>query len=100
MTHFVKDVRRDLGNENLPFVIATSGMGGPDATGVAGFLGKSIEPAQVAAAAKFKKCTAVETRAFQKHKPGRQKSHWHNSAESYCLVGDASAKAMIKNLGE
>lgn len=95
MEHFIRDMRRDLGNEQLPFVIATSGMGGPDATGVAGFLGKSIEPAQMAAAKKFENCVAVPTRHFQKHKPGRQKSHWHNSAESYCLVGDAAAKAMI-----
>ncbi len=86
------------GVENLPFVIATSGMGRPDATGVAGGLGKNIEPAQIAAAKKYKHCTAVPTRHFQRHKPGRQKSHWHNSAESYCLVGDASARAMIKIL--
>ena len=98
MTHFIKDMRKDLGNENLPFVIATSGMGGPDATGVAGGLGKNIEPAQVNASKKHENCTAVETRHFQKHKPGRQKSHWHNSAESYCLVGDAAAKAMIELL--
>ncbi len=98
MVHFIKDLRRDLGQKDLPFVIATSGMGGPDATGVAGFLAKSIEPAQVAAAKKSDRCVAVSTRQFQKHKPGRQKSHWHNSAESYCLVGDASAKAMIKIL--
>jgi hypothetical protein len=96
MTNFIKDMRNDLGDEKLPFVIATSGMGGPDATGVAGFLGKSIEPAQMAAAKKFENCVAVPTRHFQKHKPGRQKSHWHNSAESYCLVGDASANAMIE----
>jgi alpha-galactosidase len=98
MTNFIKDMRKDLGNEKLPFVIATSGMGGPDATGVAGYLGKSIEPAQVAASKKYEHCTAVSTRHFQKHKPGRQKSHWHNSAESYCLVGDAAAKAMIEIL--
>ncbi len=95
MTNFVKDMCKDLGNPNLPFVIATSGMGGPNATGVAGGLGKNIEPAQVRSAAKYANCTAVKTRPFQKHKPGRQKSHWHNSAESYCLVGDASGKAMI-----
>jgi len=100
MINFIKDMRKDLGNEDLPFVIATSGMGGPDATGVAGGLGKNIEPAQVNAAAKYEHCTAVETRKFQKHKPGGQKSHWHNSAESYCLVGDASAKAMIEILGK
>ena len=98
LVYFIKDMRSDFGNKNLPFVIATSGMGGPDATGVAGFLAKSIEPAQMAAAKKYDRCVAVPTRHFQKHKPGRQKSHWHNSAESYCLVGDASAKSMIKIL--
>ncbi len=100
MINFIKDMRKDLGNADLPFVIATSGMGGPDATGVAGGLAKNIEPAQVNAAAKYDNCTAVKTRHFQKHKPGRQKSHWHNSAESYCLVGDASAKAMIEILNK
>jgi alpha-galactosidase len=98
MSNFIVDLRKDLGVKNLPFVIATSGMGGPKASGVAGFLGKSIEPQQIAAAARHKRCTAVPTRHFQIHKPGRQKSHWHNSAESYCLVGDASAQAMIKIL--
>lgn len=98
MTHFIKDMRKDLGDENLPFVIATSGMGGPDATGVAGGLGKNIEPAQVNAAKNYENCVAVETRHFQNHKPGRQKSHWHNSAESYVLVGDAAAKAMVELL--
>jgi alpha-galactosidase len=95
MTHFIENMRKDLGNGKLPFVIATSGMGGPDATGVAGGLARNIEPAQVKAAAKYDRCVAVETRQFQIHKPGRQKSHWHNSAESYCLVGDAAARAMI-----
>ncbi len=100
MTHFIKDMRKDLGNESLPFVIATSGMGGPDATGVAGGLAKNIEPAQMAAAEKYDNCVAVPTRHFQRHQPGRQKSHWYNSAESYCLVGDASGKAMIALLKE
>jgi hypothetical protein len=40
----------------------------------------------------------VPTRKFQRHKPGGQVSHWYNSAESYVLVGDASAKAMIELL--
>jgi len=98
MVNFIADIRKDLGNPDLPFVIATSGMGGEGARGVAGFLGKAIEPAQVAAAAKSKNCAAVQTRKFQRHKVGRQVSHWYNSAESYVLVGDASAKAMIELL--
>jgi len=100
MVNFIKDMRKDLGNEDLPFVIATSGMGGPNATGVAGWLSESVEPAQMAAAARCERCIAVPTRHYQRHQPGRQKSHWYNSAESYCLIGDAAAKAMIKILTE
>jgi len=100
MEHFIRDMRNDLGIDDLPFVIATSGMGGPDAKRVAGSLAKTIEPAQMAAAAKFENCVAVPTRQFQIHQPGRQVSHWYNSAESYCLVGDASAKAMLEILDD
>ena len=65
---------------------------------MAGFLAVGIEPAQTAAAEKSTNCTAVPTRKFQRNKPGRQVSHWYNSAESYVRVGDASAKAMIELL--
>lgn len=98
MVNFIRDMRNDLGDKKLPFVIATSGMGGPNSKGVAGWLAKGIEPKQIAAAKKFDRCTAVPTRHFQKHKPGRQKSHWYNSAESYCLVGDAAGQAMLQIL--
>ncbi len=40
----------------------------------------------------------IRSGILQRHKPGRQKSHWHNSAESYCLVGDAVGKATIEIL--
>lgn len=87
MVNFVKDMRKDLGLPDLPFVIATSGMGGK---------GGGVVPAQVAAAKQLDNCVAVDTIPFRGHKVGRQISHWFNSAESYTKIGDASAKAMIK----
>jgi len=87
MVNFVKDMRKDLKLPNLPFVIATSGMGGK---------GGAVAPAQIAAAKRIDNCTAVDTIPFRGHKAGRQISHWFNSAESYTKIGDASAKAMIE----
>ena len=89
MVNFVKDMRKDLGLPKLPFIIATSGMGGK---------GGAVAPAQIAAAKQIDNCTAVDTIPFRGHKVGRQISHWFNSAESYTKIGDASAKAMIEIL--
>ncbi len=91
MVNFVNDMRKDLGIKDLPFIIATSGMGGK---------GGAVAPAQIAAAKKLERCTSVDTIPFRGHKVGRQISHWFNSAESYSKIGDASAKAMIELLKE
>ena len=96
-TKVIKDTRKDLGNSGLSYVIATSGMDAPR-DGRAGFLDKSIESVQIAVSRKFKYGTAEPKRHFQKQKPPRQKSDWHTFAGSYLLVGDASARAMIKSL--
>lgn len=107
MINFIKDIRKDLAGiggkagtgEGIPFVIASSGMGGPDdSSSTIAYIKKVIEPAQMAAAQKSPNCAGVPTRSFQRHKPGGQKYHWYNSAESYVLVGNASAKAMIELL--
>lgn len=107
MINFIKDIRKDLATldkkggtgEEIPFVIATSGMGGPDdPSSTIAYIKKIIEPAQLAAAQKSPNSAGVPTRQFQRHKPGGQKYHWYNSAESYVLVGDASGKAMIELL--
>lgn len=90
MVNFVKDMRKDLELPNLPFIIATSGMGGK---------GGNVYNAQVAAAAKVDNCYAIDTIRFRGHKVGRQISHWYNSAESYCKIGRAGAQAMISVVG-
>jgi hypothetical protein len=86
MVNFVNDMRKDLKRPNLPFIIATSGMGGR---------GAHVVGPQLKAAKKLDNCYAVNTIRFRGTKVGRQVSHWYNSAESYSKVGHFSAKAMI-----
>jgi len=105
MVNFIADVRKDLGVKGLPVVIATSGFGGHDEKlpGVRARIKKVVEPAQIAAAAKAPNTACVKTRGFHRPReqsPGRQSYHWNNNPETYCLIGDAAAKAMLGLLKE
>ncbi|MCP4377661.1 MAG: sialate O-acetylesterase [bacterium] len=86
MVNFVNDMRKDLKVPNLPFIIATSGMGGR---------GGNVVSAQLKAAKKLDNCYAVDTIRFRGNRVGRQISHWLNCANSYAKIGHFSAKAMI-----
>jgi alpha-galactosidase len=86
LIHFVSDVRKDLGVADLPFIVATSGMGGKG--------GNVVQP-QLRAASKVDNCFAVDTTRFRGAKVNRQISHWYNNATSYCKIGRASALAML-----
>lgn len=86
MIHFVADVRKDLGVKNLPFIIATSGMGGK---------GTNVVVPQLKAAQQIDNCYAVDTIRFRGEKVNKQISHWYNNATSYCKVGAYSARAMM-----
>ena len=99
MIHFIRDVRKDLGAKDLPFVIANSGFGGREQKNERRL---GIMKAQAAAAAlpEFKgNVTCVETRDFfrkAEDSPSNQGYHWNGSAETYFLIGDAMAEAMKK----
>jgi len=101
MVHFIRDVRKELGAEDLPFVIANSGFGGWNQK-IGRRLG--IMKAQAAAAAQpeFKATAAcVETRGFfrpAEDSPSRHGFHWNCNAETYFLIGDSMGKAMIRLL--
>lgn len=86
MIHFVNDIRKDLGIKDLPFIIATSGMGGK---------GGAVANPQLKAAALIDNCYAVDTIRFRGNRVNKQISHWYNNATSYCKIGSYSAKAMI-----
>lgn len=101
MVNFIRDVRKELGVKDMPFVIANSGFGGWNQK-VDRRLG--IMKAQAAAAdhPEFKgTAVCVETRDFFRPpdaSPSRHGFHWNCNAETYFLIGDAMGKAMIQLL--
>jgi Carbohydrate esterase, sialic acid-specific acetylesterase len=97
MANFIRDIRKDLGVKNLPFVIAETGMSGPEEKHPRAL---SLIKAQVAVAeyGEFKGNVAfVGTRSFWRDKeasPTGQAYHWNNNTETYYLIGEAMGQAM------
>ena len=97
MAHFIRDVGKDLGVIELPFVIAETGMTGPDEEHPRAL---SLMKAAVAEYAEFKGNLAfVGTKAFWRGRdvsPTGQGYHWNTNAEPYYLIGEAMGNAMKK----
>jgi len=99
MANFIRDIRKDLGVKNLPFVIAETGMNGPEEKHPRAL---SLMKAQAAVAdyKEFKVNVAfVGTKAFWRDKavsPTGQGYHWNTNAETYYLIGEAMGNAMTK----
>jgi len=102
MAHFIRDIRKDLGAPALPFVIAETGMTGPEEKNPRAL---SLMKAQAAVAERpeFKGNVAfVSTRAFWRPKevsPSGQGYHWNSNAETYYLIGEAMGVAMKQLMG-
>ncbi len=103
LAHLIRDVRRDLGMPKLPVVIATTSMrsmreNDPKET----FLPQSQRA--VAAYPEFQGTVkVVDTHSFWRpieDSPARQNYHWNRNAETYCLIGESMANAMIQMLKE
>jgi alpha-galactosidase len=101
MANFIRDIRKDLGAPKLPFVIAETGMSGPEETHPRAL---SLMKAQAAVAAnpEFQGNVAfVGTKAFWRPRdqsPSGQGYHWNTNAETYYLIGDAMGRAMLPML--
>jgi hypothetical protein len=99
MANFIRDIRKELGVKNLPFVIAETGMTGPDEKHPRAL---SLMKAQAAVAEyeEFKGNVAfVGTRDFwraEANSPTKQGYHWNSNAETYYLIGDSMGHAMKK----
>ena len=97
MMHFINDMRRELGAPKLPFVIAETGMTGPEEKHPRA-LALMKAQAAVAEHAEFKGNVAfVGTRAFwrpQDQSPSKQDYHWNSSGETYYLIGESMGQAM------
>lgn len=102
MVNFIRDIRKDLGAPNLPFVIAETGMTGPDEKNPRAL---SLMKAQAAAAgrAEFKGNVAfVSTREFWRpaeQSPSNQGYHWNSNAETYYRIGESMGQAMKELIG-
>ena len=101
MVHFINDIRKDLENSGLPFVIAETGMSGweekhPRAV--------SLMKAQAAVAQReaFRGNVGfVGTKDFfrpQNVSPSGQSYHWNSNAETYYLIGEGMGQSMLKLL--
>ncbi len=103
LVHFIKDVRRDLGEPTLPFVLATTSMRSYKENDKNE---QSIIKAQKAITSypEFKgNVSVVDTRNFWRSvedSPAKQNYHWNRNAETYCLIGEALAKNMLELLTE
>lgn len=99
LAHFIRDVRKDLGVKDLPFVIAETGMTGPEEKHPRA-LALMKAQAAVAEYVEFKGNVAfVSTRSFWRDKevsPTAQGYHWNSNAETYYLIGEAMGTAMKK----
>ncbi|NQY09560.1 MAG: T9SS type A sorting domain-containing protein [Flavobacteriales bacterium] len=107
MVQFIKDLRTELTIDSLPFVIANSGFSGWDLSGMAASTADRVNKhvnAQLAIAdhdkyPEFENNTgAVDTRAFMRGlplSPSEQSYHWYRNFETYYLIGEALAHAMI-----
>ena len=102
LAHFIRDIRKDLSVPALPFVIAETGMNGPEEKHPRAL---SLMKAQAAVAERpeFKGNVAfVGTKAFwrpQEQSPNGQGYHWNSNAETYYLIGEAMGEAMKRLLG-
>lgn len=103
MANFIRDIRKDLGVEKLPVVIAETGMSGHEETHPRAL---SLMRAQAAVAQReeFRGNVAfVGTKHFYRppeESPSRQGYHWNSNAETYYLIGTAMGEAMKKLCAE
>jgi alpha-galactosidase len=99
LANFIRDIRKDLGVSHLPFVIAETGMSGHEEKHPRAL---SLMKAQAAVAKQkaFQGNVAfVGTKDFyrpQEASPSGQAYHWNSNAETYYLIGEGMAKAMLR----
>ncbi len=106
MEDFIKDIRKDLALEKLPFVIANTGMGGWNIPPTARYKKKveKLMAAQLNLAdpqkyPEFKgNVNGIETRDFQRTReesPSRQDYHWYRNWETFYLIGKGMGDSMV-----
>ncbi|MCA9193138.1 MAG: hypothetical protein KDB03_15290 [Planctomycetales bacterium] len=98
LAHLIRDLRRDLNQPGLPFVIAETGMSGESETHPRAL---SLMKAQAAVAQypEFRENVRfVGTRGFFRPaevSPSKQAYHWNSNAETYYRIGESMGRAML-----
>ena len=99
LPYLIKDLRKDLGAPNAPFVIAETGMTGLTEKHPRALALMEAQKA-VCDLPEFKKSTAfVTTKKYWVDKtesPSGQGYHWNTNAGTYYHIGQAMGKAMLK----
>ena len=101
LANLIRDIRKEFGVKDLPFVVAETGMNGPEETHPRAL---SLMKAQAAVATypEFQGTVAfVGTRSFYRtpeESPLKQEYHWNGNAETYYLIGEGMGQAMLKLL--
>ncbi len=99
LANFIRDARKELAIEGLPFVIAETGMSGHEETHPRAL---SLMRAQAAVAKheEFKGNVAfVGTTDFYRPSevsPSGQAYHWNSNSETYLLIGHGMGEAMVE----
>jgi hypothetical protein len=91
LNNLIRDLRKDLGQPQLPVVVAAIGWDGTHAT--------KVRDAQLAAADPSNKITVLDTRPFLRKpevSPGTRADLYHQNAGSYLDIGKAIGKAMLE----
>lgn len=98
MANFIRDVRKDLDEPAMPFVIAETGMGGNEEKNERA-LALMVAQAAVPRHAEFRGNVAfAATRPFWRtaeESPSDQGYHWNNNAETYYRIGEGMGRAML-----
>jgi alpha-galactosidase len=104
LVNLVKDFRKDLGIEKMPFVVANTGIGGWELPArykakVEKHVTAQLAPGDAKKYPEFKgNFAGVETRDFfrtREQSPSKQEFHWNRNWETLYLIGKGMGDAMV-----
>lgn len=102
LQNLIRDVRKALGVEKLPFVIADSGFGGAGETNDRRLMIRAAQAAPPKSKEFKDNVSCVQTESFfrtPEESPSNQGYHWNGNAETYYLIGEGMGKAMMQLIG-
>jgi alpha-galactosidase len=97
LPNLITQLRSNFNAPNAPFVLGTIGFGGAPLEGKSAAF-QAVYNAQMSVSNPANKVKTVDTFPYWRgtaESPGTQDFHYNNNAETYTLVGDALARAMI-----